>query len=81
MSERKYILRPDIVVSENDGQHHWISGHMLAKLYNLPFGTYLVGDVNGHVHGLSKEGHNKMIKLGPRYKGNYPDLSKEPSNG
>ena len=63
---RKYLVVPMEVVSENDGDTHFINAGQLIKLYGVPPKECLVyGD---NMAGHTIEG---LIKLTPRQDGDY----------
>ena len=63
----RYVLHPGHVISANDGQEHFISGHRLIQLYGLNIRTQKV------VYGYSPF-HQDLpgdIHLHPRFEGDY----------
>lgn len=60
----KYAIIPDYVVSENDGEIHFISAMQLINLYGVPRGEYYIFD---------EDCETSLIKLKPRFKGDYKE--------
>jgi len=64
VSERKYLIQAGWVISQNDGDRHWVPAAQLARLYGLRDGRW-------------REWHPRMDResdlpvLGPRMDGNY----------
>ena len=65
----KYILFPGYVVSEYDGQRHYITAGQLARLYGVPLSKCLI-----HQYSPLNQGYRKQtadIHLYPRSDGKY----------
>ena len=62
---RRYILHPGEIVSCSDNDIHYISAKILAELYGIEPGRYVVYGQPGY---REKEGD---IHLYPRIDGNY----------
>ena len=66
MSERRYVLHPAFVTSQSDGQRHYISALMLARLYRVPMDECVCFDPrSGWVPP------DNAIHLRPRFDGDY----------
>lgn len=66
--KKKYAVHPGEVVSMTDGDIHYINAPTLARLYNLPPGSWFTWPSQGFGHGL---GVDDYIHLYPQYDGNY----------
>jgi hypothetical protein len=75
MSEPKYALYPGYVVSQNDGQRHFVSHDHLAMLYGVRLSDCLIVTTHMLRHYPQYKGlierAEKLIALRPRYDGNY----------
>ena len=71
----KYVICPSMVTSKTDGQRHYIGPQQLARLYGLASHEYVVYEpAPWWTRSVYKEAENKyrgLIKLYPRYDGNY----------
>lgn len=57
----KYALYPGYVISQHDGDRHYITPEMLASLYQVPMSECVI----------NPESTEGLIVLRPRYDGNY----------
>lgn len=63
----KYLVYPDTVRSENDGESHFISGDALIRLYGVDPNECRIVNDHRDVQGLTE----RMIPLKPRTRGDY----------
>ena len=68
---KKYLIVPDFVTSNNDGDRHFISAQQLIKLYGVDAEECHVASHPAHLEGFNIGGENPLIILAPRYDGNY----------
>lgn len=68
-----YVLCPDYVTSQCDGQRHFIGADRLASLYGLRLSDCLVNSEE-KLAGLTQEQREKIIYLRPQYSGNYKEV-------
>lgn len=61
----RYVLHPGWVMSDSDGQEHFIGGPRLSRLYGVPLDRCVFGDTLGY---REREGD---VHLEPREDGNY----------
>ena len=61
----KYLICPGYVLSQNDGQTHYINSVTLVRCYRLRRGEYVV---KGEHKGYDV---SNLIHLHPKYDGNY----------
>ena len=73
----KYIICPGTVISKNDGDHHYVSADRLIHLYCVDRRECII-DSLGRFRDRS---YDALIKLYPRYDGNYPLFSHPPGAG
>jgi hypothetical protein len=66
MSDKKYLICPDYVISQ-DGQEHWISAGELIKLYKVKREECLI--MPRYSSGWVRPEH--LIVLRPKSNGNY----------
>lgn len=67
----RYVIAPGWVVSQRDGDRHWISAGDLLRLYRVPPNApVLVLDENRH--GYRPEPDDYLCE--PRFDGKYPLL-------
>ena len=64
----KYALIPGTVISEDDGQRHYINASMLAGLYRIPLGACIIVKSEYDRQTLNLEG---LTILRPCADGNY----------
>lgn len=64
---KKYLICPGWVVSENDGQRHFINSNQLIRLYGVKPEECSIAASKSREIGFSKD----LIRLRPRYDGNY----------
>jgi len=76
---KKYAVHPGFVMSQNDGQEHFINGPRLADLYQLKPGEYIIWDDSdpARTKGLLWDDFHHLF---PDYYGRYgrPDISERP---
>jgi len=73
VNEKKYIVLPGYVDSKNDGERHYISAQQLIDLYgvNIKLCVIVPYGSEHRPRGYSEEQFNSMIKLYPRFHGDY----------
>lgn len=71
---RKFLVIGDYIISENDGDRHYISAKQLVRLYNLKKGEYELFDHDRNPRDISTSG---KIILGPLRNGNYLEYIKQ----
>ena len=64
----RYLLYPGYVFSRFDGQRHFITAPQLARLYKVSLMECHIVHADQDLRGFRHEG---LIKLVPRYSGNY----------
>lgn len=64
----KYALHPGFVNSKTDGERHFITATMLAKLYGVKITECLVCRADHPSYGNNNK---ELISLSPREDGNY----------
>ncbi|MBU0801383.1 MAG: hypothetical protein KKA05_10350 [Alphaproteobacteria bacterium] len=69
MVEKRYLLYPDFVTSQSDGQSHFISATDLARLYGVPWDECVV--YRNPDRGSESSRYDGLISLSPRYDGDY----------
>jgi hypothetical protein len=60
----EYLIAPGRMESQNDGDVHYISAPVLARLYGLRQGQWRIYDP-------VTDRHSDLPVLGPRFDGNY----------
>lgn len=73
MKQKKFALHPGEIVSNADGQRHFISAGKLAGLYGVDITECVVIPLD------STHQRPDLINLWPRHDGNYPNLSERPA--
>lgn len=73
---KKYLLCPGYVTSRTDGDRHYITADQLARLYRVnPSDCEVRQDAepweSPSLAAVRKQRHAGLIKLGPRYDGDY----------
>lgn len=66
----KYIVYPDWVTSQHDGDRHFIGLHQLIRLYRVNPSECIDG-ASSRVCGINSEDFKRLIELKPRHDGNY----------
>jgi hypothetical protein len=66
-----WLICPGTVVSANDGDRHYVGARELMRLYDVPPEDCIVENGVGRAPGVSSFIESKLIKLRPRYDGNY----------
>ena len=70
-----YVLKPGMVTSQTDGQHHYISAKALAHLYGVRLDQCEVCEPRDwrvpYHYRMAAERCNGLIELAPRYDGDY----------
>ena len=71
----RYVLMPGYVVSKNDGDRHYVSAAQLAFLYKVDMrDCYIYNPDNYRTESefrMAQERMADLIKLAPRYDGDY----------
>ena len=70
----KILICPGYVISQTDGDRHFITGKQLVNLYQIDFRKHEVRELKKEDRILS---YNGFVILGPLYDGNYLDVKKE----
>ena len=70
MSVARYLVCPGYVLSQSDGQEHYIEARKLMALYGVGPSQCLIFDGGRH-RGVSLCEYNELIILRPRYDGDY----------
>lgn len=66
---KKFAVHPGTIQSLTDGQFHYISGHELARLYQLQEGEYIIWDAkNPNTWGRKRMDYHHLF---PQISGNY----------
>jgi hypothetical protein len=74
--DKKYALYPGYVISQYDGDRHFISASQLAELYGVNFNECVIVD-KSRPESMVMRGHTSdLIPLFPRMDGKY----KKPPN-
>jgi len=68
MHEKKYAVYPGWVVSQHDGEYHYITADELIRLYGVPYSECVV--IRDKI-SLTGRDVSQLIALRPKYKGNY----------
>lgn len=66
MGEKKYLVCPGYVISKNDGERHFIDANTLMRLYGVNPSLCIL---ESPIHNM--QFHGPLIRLEPRYDGNY----------
>ena len=70
---KKYAVYPGHIISQHDGERHYISAHTVAGLYNVnPKECVFLRQVDGQPRGMVQD----LVPLHPRSDGDY-DLPHE----
>ena len=71
----KYVICPGMVESRTDGQRHYIGAMQLMKLYKVDPRVCEIYEPAqwwpASFYRYADERHAGLIRLGPRYDGNY----------
>ncbi len=65
----KYVVIPEVVISKNDGDIHYITAEQLIKLYNVDRNECIV--LSNRERGRGFANTKKLIVLTPDPSGNY----------
>lgn len=65
----RFAVHPGYVKSQSDGQRHFISGPQLARLYQLPPGSWVTWD--DRKWSREHYDHSAYVHLYPRDDGQY----------
>jgi hypothetical protein len=75
--DKKYLVIGDYIRSKNDGQEHFVPASVLVRLYNVDPNECIMVD-RGHelyaLMGVAPEHRSRLIRLFPRYDGDYQIL-------
>ena len=72
-----FLLKPGYVLSRTDNDTHYIGERQLCRLYDVKRDECVIAGTSGHAPGLSRDIENALMKLHPRYDGNYVPISQD----
>jgi len=68
----KYCLHPGYIISQNDGDKHYIGARKLARLYGVQLDECYIVDTSDRLNLYQMiDPDNVFTHLYPDYKGNY----------
>lgn len=73
MSNKHYVLVPGYVISETDGDRHYITWHQLQRLYHLQRHEFSVDRSTGRreIYDPPLPEGKEIVYLRPSYRGKY----------
>ena len=73
MIKKKYLVLPGYIYSKYDGEEHYITASTLIKLYNVNPNECVIHDSSrsSDLFGFREFNYKGLIKLTPRYHGDY----------
>ena len=71
----KYVLHPGKIISQRDGQRHYVGAQVLAMLYKVPMCECVIHEPKPwwpeSFHRMAEGRHRGLVALYPKYDGNY----------